>query len=160
MPQGIFLADSTLVENIAFGVLQGEINMGCVHQAAHQARITDFIESGPNGYEALVGERGVRLSGGQRQRIGIARAFYKKASVLVFDEATSALDNSTEKSVMDAIDELSTDLTIIIIAHRMSTVMSCDTIVELENGKVVAIGNYQQLIETSPSFKQTVQSAG
>lgn len=160
VPQNIYLADSTVAENIAFGVPRAKIDMERVRQAARQARIADFIEDGADGYDAFVGERGIRLSGGQRQRIGIARAFYKQASVLVFDEATSALDNATEKSVMDAINELSGDLTIIIIAHRMSTVRGCDTIVDLENGKVVAKGSYQQLVETSPRFRQTVQSAG
>jgi ABC-type multidrug transport system fused ATPase/permease subunit len=99
-----------------------------------------------------VGERGIRLSGGQRQRIGIARALYKQASVLVFDEATSALDNVTEQSVMDAIEGLDRDLTILLIAHRLTTVRHCDIIIELENGHVVAQGTYQQLIKNSPSF--------
>jgi ABC-type multidrug transport system fused ATPase/permease subunit len=159
VPQSIYLADSTIAENIAFGIAQDQIDMGRVKQAAHQAHIADFIDKSAEGYDAFVGERGIRLSGGQRQRIGIARAFYKQASVLVFDEATSALDNATEESVMEAIDELSSDLTIIIIAHRMSTVRNCDTIVELDNGKTVAIGSYQQLVETSSSFKQALQSS-
>jgi len=147
VPQSIYLADSTIAENIAFGVPQDQIDMDRVKRAAHQAHIADFIETNAEGYGALVGERGARISGGQRQRIGIARAFYKQASVLVFDEATSALDNATEKSVMDAIDNLSADLTIIIIAHRLSTVKGCDVIVELENGKVVAQGSYEQITE-------------
>lgn len=149
VPQSIYLADSTITENIAFGVPKDQIDMDRVRQAAHQAHIADFIESSAEGYSAVVGERGVRLSGGQRQRIGIARAFYKEASVLVFDEATSALDNATEKSVMAAIDELSADLTIIIIAHRLSTVKGCDVIVELKNGKIAAQGSYEQIIEKS-----------
>jgi ATP-binding cassette subfamily B protein len=153
VPQSIYLADSTLAENIAFGVPRNDIDLDRVQQAARQAQIADFIESSPEGYQAYVGERGIRLSGGQRQRIGIARALYKQASVLVFDEATSALDNATEQSVMDAIEGLSSDLTILIVAHRLTTVRRCDTIVELEHGQVVAQGTYEQLLERSPSFR-------
>jgi ABC-type multidrug transport system fused ATPase/permease subunit len=154
VPQSVYLADSTLAENIAFGVPIGKIDLERVKLAARQAQIADFIESSPQGYQALVGERGIRLSGGQRQRIGIARALYKQASVLVFDEATSALDNATEQSVMDAIQGLSSNLTILLIAHRLSTVRHCDTIVELEHGKVVAQGSYEQLLESSLSFRK------
>lgn len=152
VPQSIFLADTTLAENIAFGVPLDAIDMSRVQQAARQAQIADFIESRPDGYHAFVGERGIRLSGGQRQRIGIARALYKQATVLVFDEATSALDNVTEQSVMDAIEGLNRDLTIMLIAHRLTTVRRCDSIVELEHGRVVAQGTYEQLLECSPSF--------
>jgi len=137
VPQSIYLADTTLAENIAFGVPRDTIDLDRVQQAARQAQIEDFIESSPEGYQAYVGERGVRLSGGQRQRIGIARALYKQANVLVFDEATSALDNTTELSVMDAIEGFSRDLTILIVAHRLTTVRHCDIIVELEDGRVV-----------------------
>ncbi len=153
VPQSIFLADVSVAENIAFGVPRGAIDMERVHRAARQAQIADFIEHGPLGYDAMVGERGIRLSGGQRQRIGIARALYKDASVLVFDEATSALDSATELSVMEAIDELNRDLTILLIAHRLTTVRRCDTIVELEHGSVVAQGTYERLLETSASFR-------
>ena len=153
VPQNIYLADTTLAENIAFGVPSNDIDLGRVQQAARQAQIADFIESTSNGYHAFVGERGIRLSGGQRQRIGIARALYKQASVLVFDEATSALDNTTEQSVMDAIEVLSSDLTILIIAHRLTTVRRCDNIVELEHGRVLAQGTYEQLLEVSSSFR-------
>ncbi len=140
VPQSIFLADTTLAENIAFGVPRDGIDLQRVKQAAHQAQIADFIESRSEGYAAFVGERGIRLSGGQRQRIGIARALYKQASVLVFDEATSALDDATEQSVMDAIEGLSRDLTILIVAHRLSTVECCDRLYRLEEGRVVAEG--------------------
>jgi ABC-type multidrug transport system fused ATPase/permease subunit len=153
VPQSIYLADTTLAENIAFGVQPGSIDLDRVKQSARQAHIAEFIESRPEGYNAFVGERGIRLSGGQRQRIGIARALYKQASVLVFDEATSALDNATEQSVMDAIEGLSSDLTILLIAHRLTTVRRCDTIVELGRGRVVAQGTYEQLLECSPSFR-------
>jgi ABC-type multidrug transport system fused ATPase/permease subunit len=154
VPQSIYLADTTLAENIALGVPPDSIDLDRVQRAAHQAQIEDFIESSPEGYQTRVGERGIRLSGGQCQRIGIARALYKQANVLVFDEATSALDNNTEQSVMDAIEGLNRDLTILLIAHRLSTVRRCDTIIELEHGKVVAQGTYEQLIERRPSFRR------
>ncbi|MBA3485984.1 MAG: ABC transporter ATP-binding protein [Lysobacter sp.] len=160
VPQSIYLADATLAENIAFGVPRAEVDMERVRQAARQAQIADFIETGSEGYDAAVGERGVRLSGGQRQRIGIARALYKQASVLVFDEATSALDNATEQSVMNTIEGLNRDLTIILIAHRLTTVQRCDMIVELEHGRVVAIGTYDELLEVSPSFRNMVNLDG
>lgn len=156
VPQSIFLADRSVAENIAFGVPPGAIDMNRVRQAACQARIADFIEGRPEGYDAWIGERGVRLSGGQRQRIGIARALYKKASVLIFDEATSALDNATEQSVMDAIESLDRELTILIIAHRLTTVRRCDVIVELEHGRVVCQGSYDELLKSSPSFRNMV----
>lgn len=154
VPQSIYLADATLAENIAFGVPLNLIDMSRVHQVARQAQIAEFIETRPEGYRAYVGERGIRLSGGQRQRIGIARALYKQATVLVFDEATSALDHITEQSVMGAIEQLSRDLTILLIAHRLTTVRHCDTIIELESGRIVAQGTYEQLIERSMTFRQ------
>lgn len=154
VPQSIYLADTSLAENIAFGVSHEEIDMYRVRQAAQQAKISDFIERDPASYGALVGERGVRLSGGQRQRIGIARALYKQASVLVFDEATSALDNATEKEVMEAIEGLGRDLTIIMVAHRLSTVRRCDIIFEFGQGKLIAQGTYQSLLESSLSFRR------
>jgi ATP-binding cassette subfamily B protein len=158
VPQNIFLADTSLAENIAFGVPPAEIDFDRVRQAAAQAQIAEYIEARPEGYRAVVGERGIRLSGGQRQRIGIARALYKRASVLIFDEATSALDNATEQLVMRAIDGLDRDLTIILIAHRLSTVRRCDVIVELDAGKVVAQGTYERLLETSPSFRNLART--
>lgn len=160
VPQSIFLADATIAENIAFGVSLAAIDTQRVQQAARQAQIADFIEGRPEGYGALVGERGIRLSGGQRQRIGIARALYKRASILVFDEATSALDNTTEQSVMDAIDGLDRDLTILLIAHRLTTVRRCDSIIELEHGRVVGEGSYEQMLERSPTFRRMAQTSG
>jgi ABC-type multidrug transport system fused ATPase/permease subunit len=152
VPQSIYLADSTVAENIAFGVSCEKIDRDRVQKAAREAQIADFIESRPEGYDAFVGERGIRLSGGQRQRIGIARALYKRASVLILDEATSALDNETERSVMDSIDGFDRELTVLLIAHRLSTVKRCDSIVEISQGRVKAQGPYDQLIERSPSF--------
>jgi ATP-binding cassette subfamily B protein len=146
VPQAIYLADSSVEENIAFGIPPEEIDGDRVREAARQAQISDLIESMPNGYRSMVGEHGVRLSGGQRQRIGIARALYKRADVIVFDEATSALDNETEKSVMDAIGVLNPDLTVIIIAHRLSTLRKCDRIVELGNGRVLRTGSYENIV--------------
>lgn len=136
VPQSIYLADSSIADNIAFGVPRQNIDFARVKQAAAQAQLTSFIEASPHGYQTYVGERGIRLSGGQRQRIGIARALYKQANVLVFDEATSALDTGTEEAVMRSVDLLSKELTIVMIAHRLSTVARCDRIVELENGSI------------------------
>jgi ATP-binding cassette, subfamily B, bacterial PglK len=154
VPQSIYLADTTVAENIAFGVPRPSIDFERVREAARRAQIADFIEGGAEGYDALVGERGIRLSGGQRQRIGIARALYRRAGVLVLDEATSALDNRTEQSVLDSIEALDRELTILIIAHRLTTVQRCDTIVELEQGRIVAQGSYAELLERSPSFRR------
>ena len=138
VPQVIYLADATIAENIAFGLPKEKIDMEKVHKAARLAQIAEHIETLEAGYDTFVGERGIRLSGGQRQRIGIARALYKNATVLVFDEATSALDDETEAELMKAIDGLSKDLTVIMIAHRLSTVRRCDKILKLHKGKVVA----------------------
>ncbi|MDD5208138.1 MAG: ABC transporter ATP-binding protein [Elusimicrobiales bacterium] len=159
VPQAIYLADTTLAENIAFGVPPELIDMDRVKQAARQAQIAEFIESKPEGYGARVGERGVQLSGGQRQRIGIARALYKRASVLVFDEATSALDSATEQAVMEAIEGVNKDVTILIIAHRVTTLKRCDFILQLEGGKVTAQGTYDQLLEASPVFRKAALAA-
>jgi len=146
VPQHIFLSDTSFIENIAFGIPRSEIDISRVKKAAKQAKISDFIEAKPDQYEALVGERGGRLSGGERQRIGIARALYREAKVLVFDEATSALDNQTEKEVMDAIEGLNKELTIIIIAHRLSTLKNCNKIVELSNTSINRIGTFSELV--------------
>lgn len=135
VPQSVYLSDNSLAENIAFGVPLTEIDMGRVRDAARQAQIADFIERSPQGYQARVGERGICLSGGQRQRIGIARALYKQATVLVFDEATSALDHETENAVMRSINSLSSDLTILIIAHRMTSLKNCSQVISLKNEK-------------------------
>ena len=146
VPQAIFLADSTIEENIAFGVPIGKIDHERVIQVALQAQIADMIESWPKKYKTYVGERGIRLSGGQRQRIGIARALYKKADVIIFDEATSALDNETEQAVMEAIENLGNELTILIIAHRLTTLKNCTQIVELADGGIKRTGTYQEII--------------
>jgi ATP-binding cassette, subfamily B, bacterial PglK len=154
VPQSIFLSDRTIVENIAFGIPETQINHEQVIHASKLARLDDFVQSLPEKYHTYVGERGIRLSGGQRQRIGIARALYRKASVIIFDEATSALDNITEKEVMEAINGLSHKFTIIIIAHRLGTVERCDQIIELNKGTIIAQGTYEELLKTSKSFQK------
>ncbi len=146
VPQAIFLADSTIEENIAFGVSKSRIDHTRVKEAACKAQIADIIESWPKKFETYVGERGIRLSGGQRQRIGIARALYKQADVIIFDEATSALDNETEQAVMLAIESLGNDLTVLIIAHRLTTLKNCTQIVELADGGIKRTGTYQEII--------------
>lgn len=146
VPQSIFLTDATVAENIAFGILPSHIDHGRVRQAAEQAQIAATIESWDGKYETVVGERGVRLSGGQRQRIGIARALYKNADVIVFDEATSALDYETELAVMESIERLGDDRTILIVAHRVSTLKNCTQIVELSDGHVKRVGTYSEII--------------
>ena len=157
VPQSIFLTDASIAENIAFAVPKDQIDFEQVRKAAHLAQIDEYIQELPAGYDTYVGERGVRLSGGQRQRIGIARALYRQASVIVFDEATSALDNATEKEVMAAINGLSRQFTIILIAHRLSTVEQCDQIFELHKGRVVAKGTYHELLDHSSSFQKMAQ---
>ncbi len=137
VPQSVYLADSSIAENIAFGVPRQQIDFARVQKAAAQAQIASFIEASQEGYNSFVGERGIRLSGGQRQRIGIARALYKQARVLVLDEATSALDTSTEEAVMEAVEELRKSLTIVIIAHRLSTLQCCDRVIRLDEGRAV-----------------------
>jgi len=146
VPQSIFLADCSIAENIAFGVPKRQIDLERVRQAAEQAQIASFIEGSPEGYDSFVGERGIRLSGGQRQRISIARALYKQAQVLVLDEATSALDTATEQALMASVEGLSKQLTIVMIAHRLTTIQQCDRVLCLEKGKVVASGSPQQFL--------------
>jgi ABC-type bacteriocin/lantibiotic exporter with double-glycine peptidase domain len=151
VPPSIFLTDGTIEENIAFGLSKGEIDHQRVVLAAQHAQLSDVIETWPHRYQTLVGERGARLSSGQRQRIGIARALYKKADVIIFDEATSALDMETERAVIEAIEGLSQDLTILIIAHRLSTLKNCAEVVELRDGTIVRIGTYQQIVTQTAS---------
>jgi ABC-type multidrug transport system fused ATPase/permease subunit len=154
VPQQIYLVDDTIKGNIAFGVPPEEVDMAAVERAAKIANLHDFIVNElADGYDTLVGERGVRLSGGQRQRIGIARSLYRDPEVLILDEATSALDNLTEKAVMEAINNLGNQKTIVLVAHRLTTVQACDCIYLLGNGRVVASGSFDELIEKSPHFK-------
>lgn len=154
VPQQIFLADDTVRANIAFGVPRRQVDEERVEQAAEIANLHDFVVHDlPQGYSTIVGERGVRLSGGQRQRIGIARALYRDPELLILDEATSALDNLTERAVMEAVHNLTRQKTIILVAHRLSTVRECDRIHLVEAGRVIASGPYDRLVEESPEFR-------
>jgi ATP-binding cassette, subfamily B, bacterial PglK len=147
VPQNIFLADTTILENIAFGIPLAEIDYKLVYECAKKAQISATIESWSLQYKTLVGERGVRLSGGQRQRIGIARALYKKTDVIIFDEATSALDDKTELKVIDSIFNLNPNITILIIAHRLTTLKKCTQVIELEGGRVLRSGTYKEIVD-------------
>ena len=158
VPQSIYLSDSTIEENIAFGVPVKDIDHLRVRDAAKQAQISDMIDNSKDGYQTLVGERGVRLSGGQKQRIGIARALYNNPEILIFDEATSALDSVVEKTIMEAIDFLSNEKTIILIAHRMNTIKRCNNILLMNSGAIEASGNYDELYKSSKTFQKMVNS--
>jgi ABC-type multidrug transport system fused ATPase/permease subunit len=159
IPQDIYLLDDTVIRNIAFGVPDEHIDMNSVKDAAKIANIHNFVaEELPNGYQTVVGERGIRLSGGQRQRIGIARALYHNPGVLVLDEATSALDGATEKEVFEAIDNVAQTKTLIIIAHRLSTVKSCDVIYVMKDSKIVGQGKYEELIESNIEFRNMAKA--
>ena len=153
VPQSIYLTDDTIEANIAFAKSRDEINIDKAIKAAKLANLHEFITTLPEQYKTFVGERGVRLSGGQRQRIGIARALYHDPTVLVLDEATSSLDGITENAIMDAINNLSHEKTIIMIAHRLSTVKECDIIHFMSNGQITDSGTYQQLIDSNEEFK-------
>jgi ATP-binding cassette, subfamily B, bacterial PglK len=158
VPQHIYLAADTVAGNIAFGIPRQNIDLSAVERAARIANLHDFVVNDmPHGYDTQVGERGVCLSGGQRQRVGIARALYHKPQVLILDEATSALDNLTEQSVMEAVHNLSHEVTIILIAHRLSTVRECDRIYFLEKGELVGEGTYDELVRDNPRFRQMTQ---
>ena len=150
VPQEIFLADNTIADNIAFGVKPGDINQEAIEKAAKIANLHEFVmDELPKQYQTTIGERGVRLSGGQRQRIGIARALYHNPKVLILDEATSALDSQTEQAVMEAVNNLGKSITIILIAHRLSTVKTCDKIFLLEKGELKNQGTFDELINNS-----------
>lgn len=155
VPQQIFLVDDSVAANIAFGIPAEKIDMAAVERAARIANLHDFVMADlPQGYQTFVGERGVRLSGGQRQRIGIARALYHDPAVLILDEATSALDNLTERAVMEAVHNLGHEKTIIMIAHRLSTVKDCDQIFLMEKGRLAAQGTYEELVAGNETFRK------
>ena len=159
VPQHIYLSDNTVESNIAFGVEPQDINFEAVEKASKIANLHDFImDELPNQYKTTIGERGVRLSGGQRQRIGIARALYYNPEVLILDEATSALDNQTEKAIMDAVNNIGKNITIILIAHRLSTVKKCDQIFLLEKGRLKNQGTFEELINVDENFKISVNN--
>ena len=159
VPQDIFLVDASVYENIALGLPRAQIDLERVHECARMAQIFDFIDQDlAERFETMVGERGVRLSGGQRQRIGIARALYHDPAIIIFDEATSALDNLTEQEVMRAVSALSGLKTVIMIAHRMSTVRGCDQIAVLQKGKLAAVGDYDSLYRDNAVFRRLVDA--
>ena len=151
VPQSIFLSDAPILNNVAFGKKADQIDRHRVEWAIEKAQLREFLEQLPKGLDTVVGERGVRLSGGQRQRVGIARALYQDAELITLDEATSALDSATEEKVMEALNELGEGLTVIIIAHRLSTLKHCDLVIKLQNGEVVAIGSYEEIIANMDS---------
>lgn len=152
IPQSIFLTDDTIRNNVAFGMDDDEISDEMVWEAIDAAQLRELVESLPKGLDTRVGERGVRLSGGQRQRIGIARALYHKPEVLVMDEATSALDNQTERYIVDALEAIRGRHTMILIAHRLTTVQNCDALYMLDRGRLVAEGTYDELLASSEEF--------
>lgn len=156
VPQHIFLLDGSIAENVAFGCAPSDVDQSRVREACRLAQLDEFISALPSGYDTFVGERGVRLSGGQRQRIGIARALYKKASILVLDEATSALDDSTEAHVIDAVERLGDEYTILMIAHRITTLRGCDTIYRLEHGHIVETGTYADVLGEVADMRRPV----
>jgi ABC-type multidrug transport system fused ATPase/permease subunit len=146
VPQAIYLADDTIRRNVAFGLQDDQIDDTAVAKALASAQIDEFVAGLPDGVDTLVGDRGVRLSGGQRQRIGIARALYNDPALLVLDEATSALDNDTERGVMDAIESLHGAKTLLIVAHRLTTVERCDLIYDLADGRIVRCGSFSEVV--------------
>ena len=154
IPQSIYLADETLRSNIAFGLPEKEIDDEKVREAVKLAQLEEMVGKMPDGLDTIIGENGTRISGGQRQRVGIARALYHNPDVLVMDEATSALDNITEKYITEAIEALMGERTIIMIAHRLTTVQNCDVIYFMENGKIEQAGAYRELIETNQHFRE------
>lgn len=161
VPQHIHLTEASLARNIAYGVPEDEIDMGAVERAAKTANLHDFVmDELEERYDTPLGEWGVRLSGGQKQRVGIARALYHDPDVIIMDEATSALDNITEKAVMEAVKNLGKSKTVVLIAHRLSTVRDCDKIYMLDEGKVVASGRYDELVALNPKFRKMVDLAG
>ena len=153
IPQFIYLADDTIRRNIAFGIADEQISEEKLEKAVRDAQLHELIKSLPEGLDTKIGESGVRLSGGQRQRIGIARALYDQPDVLIMDEATAALDNITERQVIEAIELLRGERTILMIAHRLSTVQNCDRLYLLENGRLMAEGTYDSLSRESKLFQ-------
>jgi ABC-type bacteriocin/lantibiotic exporter with double-glycine peptidase domain len=157
VPQNIFLLDTSIAQNVALGILPHAIDRQRLEMAARLAQLDDFVGTLQGGYAHLIGERGIRLSGGQRQRLGIARALYTSATVLILDEATNALDGLTEQELVATIMRLRGRYTIILIAHRLSTVRACDFIFEIDSGRIRHSGTYAEVLGESDSFRRLVQ---
>ena len=153
VPQAIFLSDNTIRSNIAFGLDDEDIDEKKIQDAVSQSQLRDLMHQLPEGLDTMVGEKGVQLSGGQRQRIAIARAIYRDPKILVLDEATSALDGLTEQKIMQSIHNIASDITVIIIAHRLNTIKECDMIYLIDKGKIVADGTYSELLESNEQFQ-------
>jgi ATP-binding cassette subfamily C protein len=158
VPQDVYLVDDTMRANVALGWRGSEIDDEAVRDAVHLAQLDEVVEQLPDGLDTIVGERGVRLSGGQRQRLGLARALYVRPSVLVLDEATSNLDTTTEERIVETLSGLPGGLTTIVVTHRVSTVRDCDRVLYLENGKVRAVGTFDELVERVPEFGEREMS--
>ncbi len=153
VPQTLYLGDCSIKSNIAFGLEEADIDEDRIISACKQAQLLDFVLTLPEGLETIIGEKGVQLSGGQKQRIAIARALYRDPKILVLDEATSSLDGLTEKKIMESIYQLASDITVLIIAHRLNTVKECDMIYYMDEGKIIDKGGYDELMDSNPNFK-------
>jgi ABC-type multidrug transport system fused ATPase/permease subunit len=151
VPQHVYLMDTTLRRNVAFGLPEKAINDHDVEQALRSANLWEFAQTLPNELNTMVGERGVRLSGGQRQRLGIARALYGNPEVIVLDEATSALDSETEREIVDSLREIAHDRTLIVVAHRTSTLAYCNRLIRLEGGRIVQEGTFGEVVGSLPN---------
>jgi ATP-binding cassette subfamily C protein len=156
VPQSIYLTDDTLGHNVALGVRDPDIDSSRVQGALHMAQLEDLVDSQPGKLDTMIGERGIRLSGGQRQRVGIARALYRDPDILILDEATSALDGATEQEISKAIESVSREKTLIVIAHRMNTVRQCGRLLFLKDGRLSAMGTYDDLMRDNPDFRTMV----
>ena len=154
LPQQVFLIDSTLRKNIAIGVIESEIDEDKLNKAIEQALLTELVNKMPKGVNTELGEEGVKLSGGQKQRVALARAFYNGRNILVMDESTSALDNQTEKEIVDVIDALHGKKTLIVIAHRMTTLKHVDIIYKLDNGRIVQKGTYSDIVDAETGLEK------
>ena len=156
VPQEVYILDATLAQNIAFGIELEQVDVQRIEEAIKLAQLDSLLDDLPDGLDTRLGERGVRLSGGQRQRVGIARALYRRPRILVLDEATSALDNATERKISETIEALSGSVTIVLVAHRLSTVKNADKIVFLSKGTLEAEGTFQEVQNTSEEFAHLV----
>jgi ABC-type multidrug transport system fused ATPase/permease subunit len=154
VPQAVYLLDDSVTANVAFGVPDAEVDTDVVWQALEWSQMADIVRDLPEGLDTRVGERGVRFSGGQRQRIAVARALYRRPSILLFDEATAALDNKLEEDMTVAIEALPGSHTVVIVAHRLSTVRRCDQLLLFDKGVLAAVGTYEELLERSDSFRE------